>query len=246
MEIHPLVDAVYVLSVRSFDDRIAHMQREMAHHGIAFEFVFEFDPDAIPDEVLRRVFGDSPMKLPHKSLVLKHIETWRRCVERGQRRVLVFEDDAILSPNFAPTFARACAEADRLGGAYMVYLGCGDNRYAAAPPGDGCLVAAGPLPAADALLFNQEAARRRLAWLESHRAGLTADWLLRQIDAQQGIVHYWLRDPIVFQGSMDGTFASALDDKRRARGRGYAWLRFRWNRLRFRFLGGRRVREPGR
>ena len=39
------VDAVFVLSVKSFRDRIAHIQSELSHQGIAFEWIFEHDAD---------------------------------------------------------------------------------------------------------------------------------------------------------------------------------------------------------
>ena len=70
------------------------------------------------------------MGRPQQSLVLKHIETWRRCVDRGYRRVLVFEDDAMLATEFAQAFSAAMSAADVIERPYMVYLGCGDNKYA--------------------------------------------------------------------------------------------------------------------
>jgi glycosyl transferase, family 25 len=52
---------------------------------------------------------------------------------------------------------------------------------------------------------------------------------MREMDAAIGVRHYWLRAPLVEQGSMNGLFASVLDDKRRDRGRWYNWARFRWD-----------------
>jgi glycosyl transferase family 25 len=229
VKINQLVDAVYVLSVRTFDDRIAHMRRELGRRGIEFEFVFEHDANAIPAQTLDRVFAPSDLSRAHQSLVLKHIETWRRCVERGHARVLVFEDDAVLARGFEREFARAMAEADSLPGPYLLYLGRGDNRYIGAGAGDGALVAGGILPATDALVFDRAAAERRLAWLASNKVARTADWMMREIDAAVGIPHFWLRNPVVEQGSMNGLFDSVLDNKRRLRGRWYAWLRYRWD-----------------
>ncbi len=229
MWINQLVDAVYVLSVRSFDDRIAHVRREMARHGIEFEFLFEFDPDAIPDHLIRRMFAPSDMKRAHQSLVLKHVETWRRCLQQGFRRVLVFEDDVVLSRGFPEGLAGALKEADRLAGPYLIYLGRGDNRYVGAGPGGSALVPGGVLPATDALLFNREAAQRRVAWVDAHRIARPADWLMREMDAAIGVPHYWLRDPIVEQGSMSGLFDSVLDEKRESRSRLLVKLRYRWD-----------------
>jgi glycosyl transferase family 25 len=245
--VNDLVDAVFVISVRSFEDRVEHMRAEMARFGITFEWVFDFDPDAIPAELLARVFAPSDLRLPHKSLVLKHVATWRACFERGYRRVLVFEDDVVLGPDFPQVLAQAMRETESLDTPYLVYLGCGDNRYApGAATSPSMLLPGGPLSAADAIVFDREAARRRLRWLDQNRVTRPADWLMREIDAECGVLHYWLREPVVEQGSMNGRFASSLDAKRRVRGRWYAWLRYRWDRWRHRTLGGRTIHVQGR
>jgi O-antigen ligase len=66
---------------------------------------------------------------------------------------------------------------------------------------------------------------------------------MREADAAMGITQYWLREPIVEQGSMNGRFTSVLDDKRTDRGRRWNWLRFRWDRWRRRTLGSTRPAE---
>jgi glycosyl transferase, family 25 len=222
MSVNRRVDAVFVLSVRSFTDRIAHIEAEMARHGIAFEFVFEYDANAIPPELIDRMFAPSDMKLAHQSLVLKHVRTWQLAIERKLARVLVFEDDAVLAHDFSTRFESALDESAHLSPGWLLYLGRGDNRHVGVGVG-------GTLPATDALVFDLEAARRRVAFLETHRITRPADWLTREIDAAVGISHHWLREPIVVQGSMNGRFESVLDTKRRVRGRGYTWLRFRWD-----------------
>ncbi|MDZ7653223.1 MAG: glycosyltransferase family 25 protein [Burkholderiaceae bacterium] len=229
MSVNRRVDAVFVLSVRSFTDRIAHIEAEMARHGIAFEFVFEYDANAIPPDLIDRMFAPSDMKLAHQSLVLKHVRTWQRAVERNLARVLVFEDDAVLAHDFTARFESALDEAERLAPGWLLYLGRGDNRHVGGGVGGSALIPGGTLPATDALVFDQEAARRRLAFLETHRITRPADWLTREIDAAVGVSQHWLREPIVVQGSMNGRFESVLDTKRRVRGRGYTWLRFRWD-----------------
>jgi glycosyl transferase family 25 len=237
------VDAVFVVSVRTFTDRIAHMSAEMARFGIRFEWVFDFDPGSIEPGLVERTFAPSDLNLAHQSLVLKHAATWRACVQRRLRRVLVFEDDVLLAPRFAGVFERAMREADRLPPGYLVYLGCGDNRYVeGAGQSATMLVPGGPLSAADAIVFDALAAQRRLEWMAAHRVTRPADWLMREIDRECGTPHFWLSDPVVEQGSMNGRFASSLDDKRRRRGRLYAWLRYRWSKWRHRNLGGRVIR----
>jgi glycosyl transferase family 25 len=228
LRVNGLVDAVFVLSVRSFTDRIAHIRTELARHGIDFEFVFDYDANAIPPELNDRMFAPSDMKAAHRSLVLKHVRSWELALERGCRRVLVFEDDAQLAADFGARLAEALEEAARLPAGWLLYLGRGNNQHIGARAGP-ALVPGGPLPATDALVFDAEAARRRLAYLASHRITRPADWLTREIDAAVGVAHWWLRTPIVTQGSMNGRFDSVLDAKRKWRGRWYAWLRFRWD-----------------
>jgi glycosyl transferase family 25 len=223
-----LVDAVYVLSVKSFTDRIAHIRAELARHGIDFEFVFDYDANAIPAELAARVFAPSEMKPAHQSLVLKHMRTWKLALERDHRRVLVFEDDAMLADGFDHVLTEALAEAERLPPGWLVYLGRGNNQHVGSRSGP-ALLPGGSLPATDALVFDREAARRRLAYLDAHKVVRPADWLTRETDAAVGIAHWWLREPTVEQGSMNGRFGSVLDAKRRFRGRWYAWLRFRWD-----------------
>ncbi|MBV8210094.1 MAG: glycosyltransferase family 25 protein [Burkholderiaceae bacterium] len=245
--VNQLVDAVFVLSVRIFADRIEHMRSEMARFGIGFDWVFEFDADSIDPELLARTFAPSDIGPAHQSLVLKHAATWRACVERGLRRVLVFEDDVVLAREFPHVFESAMREADALAPGYLVYLGCGDNRYVEEAQGAStALVPGGPMSAADAIVFDQLAARRRLDWMAGHRVVRPADWLMREVDRECGTPHFWLRDPVVEQGSMNGLFASSLDAKRRRRGRLYAWLRYRWSKWRHRKLGGRMIRAERR
>ena len=239
------VDAVFVLSVKSFHDRIRHIESELARHGIAFEWIFEHDADELTAEQIDAVFAPSDMKRGHQSLVLKHIETWKRCVERNYRRVLVFEDDAVLANDFERVFATAMDEADRVDRPYMVYLGCGDNKYVeGARRSPAMLLAPGiELPATDATVLDRRAAELRLAYVARQKVTRPADWLMREADAAMGITQFWLREPIVEQGSMNGRFASVLDDKRTDRGQRWNWIRFRWDRWRRRTLGSTRPAE---
>src|SRR6266403_1479091 len=196
--VNDLVDAVLVVSVRTFTDRIEHMRAEMARFGIEFEWVFDFDPPQITAELIERTFAPSDLRLPHQSAVLKHIATWRICVE----------------------------------------LGYGHNRYVEGTKrSPTMLVPGGPLPAAEALVLDRESCVRRLQWLERNKVTRPPDWLLREVDAELAIPHFWLRDPVVEQGSMNGRFHSLLDEKRRGRGLIFAWLKFRWDRLCHRLFG---------
>lgn len=239
------VDAVFVLSVRSFHDRIAHIEAELQRHGIAFEWIFEHDAAELTPELIEATFAPSDMGPPQQSLVLKHIETWKRCVARDYRRVLVFEDDAMLASDFAQVFGAAMQAANAIEQPYMVYLGCGDNKYVSPAPSSGSVLVKAnlALPATDAIVVDQSAARLRLEYVGRQKITRPADWLMREADAAMGVAHYWLTEPIVEQGSMTGRFASVLDRKRIGRSRAWTALRFRWDRWRRRTL--KRDRSDG-
>ncbi len=240
--VNQLVGAVYVLSVKSFTDRIAHIRAELARHGIDFEWIFDYDADELTPEQIEAVFAPSDLKRGHQSLVLKHIETWKRCVAKGHRRVLVFEDDAVLSRSFERVFAEAMREADAIEAPYMIYLGCGDNKYVegAARSPTQLIAPDSELPATDATVLDARAAQLRLDYVRRQKITRPADWLMREADAAMGVRQWWLRQPIVEQGSMNGRFASVLDDRRVDRGLAWNRWRFRWDRLRRRWLGSTR------
>ena len=109
------IDAVFVLSVKTFADRIAHVTPRAGRFGIAFEFIFDFDAAELDDATIRQHFvaGGPPMKR-QASLTLKHLQAWRLACARGARRIMVFEDDVVLHPDFHARLAAAMRAADAL------------------------------------------------------------------------------------------------------------------------------------
>lgn len=236
------VDAVYVLTVASFAERIAHIRRELGRHSIAFEFVLAHDAAALDPASVGARFAGSALAPAQRSLVLKHAQAWKHALERGQRRILVFEDDAVLASDFAARFDAAMRAADKLPPGWLVFLGGADTKVP-----DSYFLAEGPLiplpiATAEGYVTDLEAARRRLAWLGENEIALPADHLIKHADAELGIAHYWLRPPIVEQGSVLGMFESVLDAHRRKHSRAFNVLRNRWNKFQRHRLRGWLVR----
>ncbi|MDD5329775.1 MAG: hypothetical protein PHX38_07210 [Sulfuricella sp.] len=235
------IDAIYVLSVKTFSHRIAHIKAEMARHRIAFDFMFDHDPDELDDALVASTFGPSEMEKAHQSLVLKNIQVWRDAVGHGYRRVLVFEDDAVLCPDFDMRFREAMEAADSLPTGWMIFLGGLDTKV----PG-GYFLEPGPLvelpiATAEGCIHDLTAMRRRLEWLECNRVTLAADHLIRRIDLEQGTRQFWLRHPVVEQGSVLGIFDSYLDGSRQKHSRRFNVFRNRWNKFQRRRLPEWRV-----
>lgn len=226
------VDAVYVLSVKTSADRIAHVAQQMEHQGIRFEFVFDYDAADIDEASVGEIFSDSDLTLKQKSLILKNIKVWKEAAAKGYQRVLVFEDDVILDHDFVARFDEALQSTQNLAAGWVVFLGGKDvkvpARYFLAP---GPLVEL-PITTAEALVCDSTAIMRRLTWLETHKIALPADHLMRQIDMASKTPHYWLTHPIVEQGSTTGLFMSQLDGHRQKHSLAFTKYRNRLNKFR--------------
>lgn len=244
--VNDCVDAVYVLTVKSFTQRIAHIRQEMARHGISFEFMLDHDAAELDDALVQATFAPSDMKKAHQSLVLKNIAVWQDALAKGYRRILVFEDDAVLVDDFVPRFIQAIDAAQALPAGWLVFLGGLDTKVP-----DSYFLSPGPLvelpiATAEGYACDALALRRRLDWLGTHQAHLAADHLIRFIDKAQGTRQFWLTEPIVEQGSVLGIFDSELDAHRRKHSAAYNKLRNRWNKFQRRRLRGWLVRLKAR
>ena len=230
------IDAVFVLSVKSFAERIAHVTGELGRFGIPFEFIFDFDAAELDDEVIVKHFaGSSPMK-KQMSLTLKHLHAWRLASARGARRIMVFEDDVVLVPEFHARLAGAMRAADALAPGWHIFLGGADAKVP-----DRFFLDPGPLvrlasTTAEGYVCDLGACRRRLAWCEANKIRHPADHLITHIDGVEGIAQYWPPAPLVEQGSVTGRFDSVLDATRLKHSRFYNVARHRWTKWRRRTL----------
>ena len=231
------IDAVFVLSVKTFADRIAHVTRELGRFGIPFELIFDFDAAELDEATIARHFaaGGPPMKR-QASLTLKHLQAWRLAGERGARRIMVFEDDVVLTPEFHARLAAAMRAADALAPGWHVFLGGADAKVP-----DAFFLHPGPLvplasTTAEGYVCDLEACRRRVAWCAASKISLPADQLITHVDRAEGTAQYWPPEPLVEQGSVTGLFDTVLDASRRKHSRLYNVARHRWTKWRRRTL----------
>jgi glycosyl transferase family 25 len=223
------IGAVYVLSVKKFTDRIAHIEKELAKQSIDFEFIFEYDLGSIDSLLEEKTFGSHPkIEPPQRSLVLKHISAWKKCVENKYKNILVFEDDVILHQSFGQEIKLIMDDVAKKEKSYLIFLGGADTRV----PKEYFLskekIIVNPIATADGYITDYVACQNRLAWLEDNHATLPADHLLKEIDQQKGITQYWSYKPLVQQGSVFGMFTSTLDSKRKQQSNLYNLLRYRF------------------
>jgi glycosyl transferase family 25 len=226
------VDAVFVLSVKTFEDRINHVKRQMALHNIQYQFIFEFDiPDLNPQRLTDTFASEDVLARPQQSLVLKHIHAWRMCVEHKLKNILVFEDDVILKPDFVSRLNEALSIMEKKEIGYLLFLGGADTKVPDSFLLSNDIVVEQPIATTEAYLTNYSACVNRLDWLVANRVSLPSDFLLRTMDPICGVSQYWLKEPIADQGSVTGVFESSLDEKRKKHSLLYNYFRFQWQKI---------------
>jgi glycosyl transferase family 25 len=224
------IDKVYVLSVKSFAERIKHITAELEKHQIPFEFIFEYDSIDITTDDLQN-FSPSNMQISHKSLVLKNIAVWKKMVNENLSRVLMLEDDAILSENFREDMNNIVRHSEKKQEAHLVFLGGSDTKLP-----ENFLNYPEPLvprriTTADGIIINNSLAKKRLEWLEKNTISLPADGLMCKIDSDIDAPHFWPKKAIVEQASCTGKFQTTLDGSRSKHSLLYIKLRFHWHKF---------------
>lgn len=209
----PQLERIYLINVRSFTDRLAHTNAELARFGLSAEPVHEWDATDLTTEVESRFYNSNALSPGQKSCGLKHVTALQRIVARGERYALVLEDDVVLSEGFAEGLAVTLAEAARHPQPQVIFIGCGGNFYtprSQRKPGQR-LYPARRGRFADSYIIGHDAARLRLDWIGKYRMSIPIDNQFEVIDREAGITMLWLEDPVVEQGSKLGLFTTTLE-----------------------------------
>jgi glycosyl transferase, family 25 len=205
----------FVVHYTPLRERKEHMLRELAREGVDAVFIESFDREALTPDGLSK-FRIVPAEA---SLLLKHVEAWRRVVDQNLPYALVFEDDAILVEGFQSKLKAYLEETPSDFDLLMINEGCnlhisniveGKHIYlrgttATSWGGDGgtrCL---------DGYVISNKCARSFIDLFQSSRSiSKPIDWwtndLLRFIDATV----YWAEPSLVSQGTETGLFKSSI------------------------------------
>lgn len=221
---------VYVITVKTFLDRHAHMAALEERLGVKFEYIWNHDVDDLSDDDLSRVSGD--MTRRSVSNVLKHFEAQSRFLATESEVCLVLEDDVLLFDTFEENFEKVLAHIKKLTPGWLIFLGGADNKIDRRflSQNDGLIEQ--DLTTAEAYLLDRCGCQKRLEWLKMYKLDRQADHQIKLIDRALGIKHYWYSQPLATQGSITGLFSTALDASRAKHGRAYLNLRYQWNRFR--------------
>lgn len=223
----PGIDKVYVLSVESFTNRIAHIRKLFNKYNLEFEFIFDHDIDQIHhNQLIQKKFSSSDLQLAHKSLILKHIKAWENCVLHNYKQILVLEDDVIFKKNFLDAIEKIVKKTAFLLPGYLIFLSGRDTKVSNEFLLSNDLLFKKEIPTADGYITDLYACKKRLDWLDNNQISLPADHLINLIHSQTGICTYWSREYLIEQGSVFGLFESTLDKKRQKKSYFFNYFRY--------------------
>lgn len=166
---------------------------------------------------------------------MKHLAAMRLVVERNWERALILEDDVILAPDFIHGVRDAIKEASAITRPHVVYIGSGGNFYTPKSlrvPGQR-LYKAPKGRFTDSYILGAHTAKLRVEWMEQHGITGAIDVHFDATDPKLGIEWYWLEDPVVEQGSKNGTFRSAIQS---APPNAVQRVRFWWEKMRRKYI----------
>jgi N-acetylglucosaminyl-diphospho-decaprenol L-rhamnosyltransferase len=229
------VDKVYVLTVKTFVDRIQHIRAQLSAQNIPFEFIYDYDAEDItPAE--RDQFSDNyQLTSAHQSITLKHIKAWKNCIEHGYSRILILEDDVLLKSNFITRLTFYLKQLHGIDG-FLLFLGGADTRVSIRELLFGHPIFKRAIRTADAYVTDFAACRKRIHWLESNRVSKPADHLLVEIDKSVGNTQYWTASYLAEQGSVFGLFDSKLDTFRIKHSRVFNRARYLFRKIKNRVI----------
>ena len=235
---------IYVVTVKTFLDRHAHMAMLEDRLGVKFEYIWDYDANELSEEDCARVSGD--LSCPSMSNVLKHFEVQRRFLETDADICLVLEDDVVLFDNFESDIETVMRLVEQLSPGWLVFLGGADNKIDRRFTEQRIALIEQPLSTAEAYLLDRSGCESRIRWLDNNKLDRQADHQIKLIDQALGIRHYWFSKPLATQGSITGIFETGLDANRAKHGVTYLKARYNWNRFRRQLVPRFLVRIFGR
>lgn len=228
---------IYVLSVKTFTDRINHIQQEMAKHQFAFEFIFDYDIEAIDENIDKQYFSQNSKLSPAaKSITLKHISAWQKAILNNHQQILVLEDDVVLVNDFPEKLQKILEVARNIQPGYLIFLGGADTKVPKKFFKNQSELFELCMPTAEAYITDLTAIKARMAWLSKHKITLPADHATVKIDQDCCIRQYWPKKSLVTQGSVFGLFPTTLDKNRSQKSPLVNRALFEWKKLKRRTL----------
>lgn len=223
---------MYVIHVsEGAEDRAASIERQLARHGISFEYVLERDMKDLTPEWLDQWFIP-PMNVvqPRTSCCSKHLVAYQRMLRDDRRDALVLEDDMFLSDDFLEEVNLSLRELrSRQGVADAAYISLENSglrplsKFATEQPGV-TLYRAPKGRDTGAYWLTRASAERFLDRAATAKIGESTPFFQNILFESGAVELYWRHPAVAEQGSHSGKFDSLVTVHRTGRMRRPRWL----------------------
>ena len=206
------IDGILIINPRSFIERRQSIERQLQSLGLTYEFIHTYDSCDLDPATIQRYFRHPYPNTGNQSCCMKHLTAMRLVVDRHWHRALILEDDVILAPDFIQGVRDAITESSAITRPHVVFIGSGGNFYTPKSmrvPGQR-LYKAPKGRFTDSYILGADVASLRVHWIEQQGIAGAIDCHFDASDPKLDIEWYWLEDPVVEQGSKNGTFRSAI------------------------------------
>ena len=224
------VDKVYVLHYTKLTDRKERLDKMFLTHGIDVEYITEFDQEDLTQELIdgsydrRKESYDTKVhpaygsrSTPHRvlnmaeiSCTFKHRLAIQKIAEECPNHGLIFEDDAILVPNFVSQFNQFLQTTPDDWGA--IFMGCCAKlrvpKHLQKPNQNAYLMGHPASRGGDSYLLKNDTAKKIASTMDTFVT--ISDWELGYQIYKHDINTYWWEPPLVVQGSENGLYKSTL------------------------------------
>jgi glycosyl transferase family 25 len=130
MSINNIIDKVYVINLDKDTDRLARFDAQMKEQRIEYTRISAVQGSKVGNSSKLTDWCNKFCTDGMKGCALSHLQIWNDMLKHSYKNVLIFEDDAILEPNFNQVFKEAWDELPH--DFDIFYLGCTvmcDNSY---------------------------------------------------------------------------------------------------------------------
>lgn len=206
---------ILILHVKKgYEDREAHMRREMGKIGADFEFILDGDMADFTDETLQKYFAPKIAKVTaFNSCSLKHLLACKYILDHDLPGALVFEDDMILYDNFVRVFNECMDEIDRRG-LDSPLINFEDSALRFVPRSQRRkgqhLYPATRGRFAGSLYYSHGVAKQLVDYVEKNKFDFSIDVLQGELIHRIGLKYYYCHPCIATQGTHNGLFASSI------------------------------------
>lgn len=228
---------VYILHYTPLEERKKFMDDQLSKQNMIATYVSEYDRENISDDDKIIFKYNNNLSLSNSSLILKHLEAYKKIVDSNQDFGLIIEDDVVLNDNFSEKYLDYYNQLpenwdilfygdgwrnslhvpqrvmDELGG--NVFLKCNQGTGIKERNETGWPVCSGSTRCSDCYIIKNETAKKILNYVEQIKIGKQAkierpsDLWMNQLFRNIDLKVYWGEPTISTQGTESGMFKSS-------------------------------------